>query len=150
MLGYAFNQTTYEVLITRSTALGGTANAAEVLWKEMQSGGFAKPSSTALAALVEVNFREKRYDAARDHFIWMISAGMKPNALTLLQAYAIEESGGREARAAELLRAMKVADGWPLLLAGLAQLQSAGKVTARKQSTATKKRGKALSSGHVH
>lgn len=119
--GYPFNQATYEALITRSIDLGGSANAASVLWKEMQENGFVKPSAASIAALIDVNFREKHYDVARKHVTWLLSAGMQPSALTLLQAFAIEDMAGEKKRASELLTALKLSPHWNTLLGALSE-----------------------------
>lgn len=102
-----------------------------------------KPSASALASLIEANFRERRWDRAREHFIELIGSGLEPSAICLLQAYTIEEVAGRTERAAELLSVLKTNPGWDLLLEAHARAQEllSRPAPAKEKQTPVQKKG---------
>lgn len=105
----------------------------------MRNSGFMKPSLPALESLIEANFREKRWDKAREYFVELVGGGLQPSGVALLQAYTIEHVSGRTERAAELLSVLKESPNWSQLLAAHQRSQELLSRPAKPKTAAKKK-----------
>lgn len=98
-----------------------------------------KPSLPALESLVEANFREKRWDKAREYFVELAGSGLQPSGVALLQAYTIEQVSGRTERAAELLSVLKESPDWDQLVVAHQRSQELLSQSAKPKAAAKKK-----------